>query len=103
MTQNELLELVTDFSQGLLKKAKVTHAGNCLLMSEILKEYLSLFGISTLLINVKVREVSKKINHYCLIMENGDIVDATASQFNNMPIVYIGELPANYLKVKYLQ
>lgn len=98
--QPELFSLVTDFIVGLKRKAKVDHAGNCLVMSEILKEYLYLFGIETKIINVSVSLPDKKINHYCLKMNDGNIIDATASQFSWLPEVYIGQMPANFHESK---
>lgn len=94
--------LIYEFVDGLLKYAKCNHAGNCLVMSEILQSYLYLFGIDTKLINVKVNQSRKKINHFCLKMNDGLIIDPTASQFKDMPKVYIGDLPNNYIFIKYL-
>lgn len=34
MTDKQLTEVIEDFVDGLLKKAKVKHAGNCFLISE---------------------------------------------------------------------
>lgn len=100
MDYRELLELITYFRTGLYKNAKVYHAGNCLVMSQILKHYLQLFDIKTDLINVRVKYLKHRTNHYCLQMQDGFIIDATASQFNGMPKVYIGVLPKNYLTPK---
>lgn len=95
---NDLLLLVNEFVTGLLKYAKVSHAGNCLAVSEILHEYLDIFSIDTTLINVTVKEDDNDINHYCLQMPCGKIIDATASQFKGMPKIFIGNMPSNYLK-----
>lgn len=95
---NHLIVIVDDFVTGLLKYAKVNHAGNCLAVSEILRGYLNLFNINTCLINVIVNEDDNDINHYCLQTPNGTIIDATASQFKGMPKIFIGDMPANYFK-----
>ena len=103
MTDKILNKIVSEFAEGLLKKAKVTHAGNCLTMSQFLKPYLSgLFGIETLINNCKVKQGRKKVNNYYLIkIKNGVIIDATASQFKKpdgkqMPKVFIGQKPDWY-------
>jgi len=93
---NDLLIFVDEFITGLLKYAKVTHAGNCLAVSEVLHEYLDVFSIDTTLINVTVKEGKNDINHYCLQMPDGKIIDATASQFEGMPKIFIGDMPTNY-------
>lgn len=103
MTQKKLLYIISEFTDGLLKKAKVTHAGNCYMMCQILKPYLSgLFGVETLINNCKVKQGRKKVNHYYLLrVKDGMIIDATASQFKKpngeqMPKVFIGKLPEFY-------
>ncbi len=105
----EFHKIILNFITGLLKKANCNHAGNCLLMSEILQQYLIIFcAVKTKIINCKVKQNRKLINHYCLKMNNGEIIDATASQFINpdgkkMPKVYIGKIPNFYKKTKYLK
>lgn len=103
MTDKQLLKEVTQFTKGLLKKAKCNHAGNCYAVSHILKPYLSFFyGVETMVVNSKVKQGKKKINHYYLLrVKDGIIIDATASQFTNidgeqMPKVFIGEKPSWY-------
>jgi len=86
---------VEDFVVGLLRFANISHAGNCLVMSQILHRHLLLFSIKTKVINVEVKQGKKTINHYCLLQNNGLIIDATASQFKGMPQVFIGEMPLN--------
>lgn len=101
MKEPELLEYITDFVEGLLKKANVKHAGNCLVMSQILQPYLQLFlDIRTEIINTWVKQDDDLVNHYCLQMKNGKIIDATASQFSGMPKVYIGVRPKYYLPIQ---
>lgn len=95
-----LLELIEDFTTGLLKKANCYHAGNCLTMSQVLKYYLEIFNIKSELMNAKVKQGRNRINHYFLRLEDGTILDATASQFRNMPKIYIGVMPVNYLNPK---
>ncbi len=104
MTDKTLNKIVTEFVLGLLKKAKVTHAGNCYMMCQILKPYLSgLLGVETLINNCKVKQGRKKINHYYLLrVKDGMIIDATASQFKKpdgeqMPKVFIGQKPDWYV------
>lgn len=98
----DLLKAVTDLVTALLLQAKVKHAGNCLAMSQVVKDFLILFEIETKLINVKVLEDGQKINHYCLEMKDGKIIDPTASQFKEMPKVFIGKMPENYLNKRYV-
>jgi hypothetical protein len=104
MKEKALLKIISDFTNGLLKKAKCTHAGNCYAVCQILKPYLScLFGVETLIDNAKVKQGRKKVNHYYLLrIKDGMIIDATASQFKDpngkqMPKVFIGEKPEWYL------
>lgn len=101
INDHDLHILIDDFVTGLLKKANVTHAGNCLVVSEVLHSYLDIFSIDTTLINVTVKEDCNDINHYCLQMPDGNIIDATASQFKGMPKIFIGDMPTNY-KIKTL-
>lgn len=102
MADDELKEIVSVFVKGLLKKAKVTHAGNCLLVSQILQSYLMLLlNIKTKVTRKKVLQGSKRVNHYYLTMRNGKIIDATASQFidvcgERMPKVIVGDKPHLY-------
>lgn len=96
----EIGDVVSYQSAG--KKAKIKgYIKNCLLMSEILGEYLAFFwGVKTKLINVKVRQGRRKVNHYCLQLKNGKIIDATSSQFKDMPKIFIGNMPDFYIKIK---
>lgn len=104
MKDEELKIEINDFVNGLLKKAKCKHAGNCYAMCQILKPYLSCFWeVETLINNTTVRQGRKKINHYYLLrIKDGIIIDATASQFKDpdgkqMPKIFIGEMPNWYL------
>lgn len=104
MNDSELYEILTDFVQGLLLRAKCTHSGNCYMMCRILKPYLEgLFGIGVLMENAKVKQGRKKVNHYYLVrVSDGLIIDGTASQFKypdgkTMPQVYIGIKPEFYI------
>ena len=104
MTDKILNKLVTEFVVGLLKKANINNAGNCFTMCQILQPYLLLiFGIYTIIINTKVKQGRKKVNHFYLLrVKDGIIIDATSSQFKNpngerMPKVLIGEKPDWYL------
>ena len=103
MTDKQLNKIVAEFVAGLLKKAKVTHAGNCYAVCQILRPYLScLFGVDTFINNTKVKQGRKKVNHYYLWrVKDGMIIDATASQFKKpdgeqMPKVFIGKIPDWY-------
>lgn len=101
-TENMEMHII-EFVYGLLKRAKVKHAGNCLVMCEVLQEYLLVFWrIRTLLKNCQVKRGSESVNHYYLEQEDGTIIDPTACQFEDqngkqMPQVYFGKLPTNYL------
>lgn len=104
MNDKELTKIITEFVDGLLKKAKCDHAGNCYMMCQILKPYLfGLYGIDTLIQNTTVKQNKLKINHYYLLrIKDGLIIDATSSQFNKpdgskMPKVFIGKKPKFYL------
>ncbi len=104
MTDKQLHRIVLEFTTGLLKKAKCDHAGNCHMMCQILKPYLSgIFGVETLIVNCKVKQGRKKVNHYYLLrIRDGSVIDATASQFKKpdgeqMPKVFIGGKPDWYL------
>lgn len=105
MNDKELTKIISEFVSGLLKKIKCNHAGNCLVMCEILQPYLFwIFGIATTINNCKVKQGRKKINHYYLLrIRDGIIIDPTASQFktpegNQMPKVYVGVEPLFYEK-----
>ncbi len=97
-----LYPLISEYAHGLRKKANLKHAGNCWAMSCMLRYYLYvLFNIKTEIVNVKVRQRGKNVNHYYLLMDNGIIIDGTASQFRypngrTMPKVYMGERPSFY-------
>lgn len=104
VSEDEFREILEDFVQGLLKRANVKHAGNCYTMSQILKPYVGgLFAINTLIVNAKVKQGRRKVNHYYLMnVKDGSIIDGTASQFKTpegkqMPQVYIGKKPDWYL------
>ena len=96
--EQNLKEAVIEFVDFILMKEGIAHAGNCLTMSQILQYYLKIiYEVDAELINVNVKEGRKKINHYCLKLKDGSIIDRTSSQFNNMTKVYFGEMPNNYL------
>lgn len=104
MTDKELGKELTQFVNGLLKKAKCNHAGNCRTISLILQSYLAfVYDIDVFIVNTKVKQGRKKINHYYLMrVKDGVIIDGTSSQFKNtarkqMPKVYIGQKPEWYL------
>ena len=104
MTNKELEKEIYSFVKGLLKKAKCNHAGNCEMMSLVLRPYISVFyGIDTFIINVKVKQGRRMVNHYCLKnVKDETIIDATASQFKFpngkvMPKIYIGTMPDFYI------
>lgn len=99
-----LFDIIFTFVDGLLNHAGVKHAGNCYMVSEILQDYLATYWlVDSDLINAKVKQGSESINHYYLQMNNGEIIDATASQFIDMPKVYIGKIPSNYCPIKKIQ
>lgn len=104
MTDAKLKIEITCFVNGLLKKAKCKHAGNCYAMCQILKPYLScFFKVETLINNAKVKQGRKKVNHYYLFrIKDGIIIDPTASQFKKpdgtqMPKIFIGKMPEWYV------
>jgi hypothetical protein len=100
--EENLLDLVTEFVEGLLRAANVKHAGNCFVVSELLEEYLMICGIKSKMINVKVEQGEERINHYLLEMDDKTVIDGTASQFKDMPKIHIGELPDNYQELEYV-
>ena len=99
--EKELMLVVTDLVDYLIAKAKVSHAGNCLLMSQFVQFHLALiYGMKTEIIPTWVKTEDDLVLHYFVQMYNKRIIDPTASQFKGMPKVYIGERPENYLFCK---
>jgi hypothetical protein len=99
MNDEEIIKLVTSFRKGVL--GKKSPYMNCHIVSLPLQGYLSIIGINT---NIEVGTINIKGfygNHVWLKLEDGRIVDPTASQFNkfgqDMPDVYLGEKPEWYL------
>lgn len=107
MSDKQLQKELTAFVAGLLKKAKCDHAGNCLTMSGLIRNYLAIVyrmeRMECMVTSTMVQQGKKKINHYYLLrVKDGIIIDCTASQFKfpdgkQMPLVYIGEKPNFYL------
>jgi len=96
--EKELMIVVTDLVDYLIKRANVNHAGNCLLMSQFVQFHLALiYGMKTEIKPTWVKTDNGTTLHYFVEMYNKRIIDPTASQFKGMPKVYIGEKPKNYL------
>ena len=83
MSDKQLQKELTAFVAGLLKKAKCNHAGNCLTISGLIRNYLAMvYRIECMVTNTMVQQGKKKINHYYLLrIKDGIIIDPTASQF----------------------
>lgn len=100
MTDRTLLRLANEFILGLLNGDKPN--GMCFFASASLQGYLYFYKIETEMQECEVNINADKFwNHYYLKLEDGRILDPTASQFNeelnlNMPLVYLGVLPNHY-------
>jgi hypothetical protein len=98
MKDKALLKFVTGFRKGML--AKRAPNGMCYAVCSPLQSLLLLSGINTELVECSVLHTSW--DHFYLELEDGRILDPTASQFNKpngeaMPDIYLGEKPDWYI------
>lgn len=91
MTDTKLLEIAEDFRGGILQGRSSSLM--CFAVSAALQGFLSaLCNIETELVELDFEHC----NHVVLRLSDGRILDATADQFDGMPAVYLGEMPALY-------
>lgn len=109
----ELVQIVKEFRDGILDGDSPD--GSCFLVCYPLEGYLSFLGYKVKLIKGLVDDSIDTVSSHCWIelIETGDIIDPTASQFydfdnidttfsidkesnNLMPEVYFGKLPSFY-------
>lgn len=92
MTAKALRYFVTEFRKGILD------GGPSMLMCYVvcwpLQALLSVEGVETDLVKGTVGDQE----HYWLKLPDGRIIDPTADQFPNLPSVYIGKQPTNYVE-----
>ena len=100
MTDKELIKITTEFTKG-LTKGDIDR--KCFAISAPLSGYLSFLEIENELIECEVRTPTELWGHYCIELPDGRILDPTAGQFVglNLPKVYLGKLPTNYLKLRH--
>lgn len=102
----ELKRIVTGFRKGLLSGE--SPVSMCYAVCAPLSGYLSFIKVDNVLTEGEINIGDDIYGHYWLTMPNGDIIDPTADQFNqllgvNMPKVYIGAKPDYYLTGKEIQ
>ena len=105
MTDKQLLKLVTSFRKGILGKYGKPD-NKCYMVCHPLQSYLSYFAnLKTDLIEFEIPFGDSIFGHWVLLMQDGRIIDPTASQFNHhyeladrMPDVFIGHPPVKYLE-----
>lgn len=100
--ENYIQIVVTNFINGLCKKANIEYISNCYLCSCILQEYLWLIGVDSNIVNCKVKQGRKKVNHFYLITSEGFQIDPTASQFKDitgkrLPKILFDNIPEFYI------
>ena len=88
--------IVKEFCEGLLEEKEST--GMCFVVAWPLAGYLNFLGYDCV---VTEGVVYKDFQHFWITLSCGTIIDATASQFNDlienkMPPIYIGEKPDWY-------
>lgn len=103
ITDKGLLKLCRQFKAGVLGRKK--SKDQCYRVCAPLHSYLSFLKIDCKLIEGYVTIGENITNHYWIELPDGRIVDPTADQFNeikkqDMPKVYLGELPNWYMKSK---
>lgn len=99
MKAEELKNVVTQFTKGIL--GKYTNFGMCFAVCSPLATYLQMCGVGVDLVRGEIYINGDTYEHYWLKQPNGDIIDPTASQFNqiggyNMPDIYLGAKPDYY-------
>lgn len=100
--RKHILKIATGFTKGMLGKGKPN--GMCFAVSTALQGYLMFYGYESELKECEI-EINEDIsNHFYLQFKEGTILDATASQFNeilgiDMPFIYLGNKPDYYLEL----
>lgn len=99
MTDLNLLKIVRGFRKGLLGNKKPNMM--CFAVCSPLKTFLQVGGIECKLKEVCVVQGPSVWFHWYLELEDGRILDPTASQFvapdgQKMPVIYLGERPYWY-------
>lgn len=96
---DELYKICSEFRQGLLggKSSKWMRFA----VSAPLQAILCMYGYNSQLIYGEIETPDCTIDHVWLELPDGQIIDATADQFNEelnkeMPDIYIGEIPNWY-------
>lgn len=101
MSDADLLELVTEFRDGMLDGQSSENW--CFMVCAPLQGYLNAIGVPCDLIEGNGR--LKNTNHFWLELEDGRIIDPTADQFTKedgtpLPKVLIGHMPDWYPAIK---
>jgi hypothetical protein len=97
MSDEELLEFVADFRDGILNGRSPDHM--CYMVSWPLHSALNALGFQCYLVSGAWDET---MDHFWIELPDGRILDPTASQFprlpdgGEMPEVYLGALPEGY-------
>jgi hypothetical protein len=100
MKADDLLQFATDFRDGMLKDKP--SAWMCRAVCMPLASLFRLSGVSVMLTEGTVLCDECEIEHTWLTLEDGQILDPTADQFNSeisdldMPPVYLGHKPVFY-------
>jgi hypothetical protein len=100
--RKHILRIATGFTKGMLGKGKPN--GMCFAVSTALQGYLMFSGYESELKECDVIKNDETYNHFYLQFKEGTILDATASQFNEilgleMPLIYLGNKPDYYLEL----
>lgn len=96
MTDAELLEVSTEFRDGILGP-RGHPLRMCFAVCAPLRGYLkAMHGFKTELVEGWIKKGKRDCNHYWLKLPDGRVLDPTASQFNDvfkrqMPTVYLGK------------
>jgi hypothetical protein len=99
MTDEKLLKMVKGFRAGILGRKRPNLM--CYAVSAPLSCYLNFGGIVNKLKEVCVVQGPDVYFHWYIELQNGRILDPTASQFTTpagepMPLIYLGERPSWY-------
>ena len=100
--RKHILRIATGFTKGMLGKGKPN--GMCFAVSTALQCYLMFCGYESELKECEIDTGNAVSNHFYLQFKEGTILDATASQFNEilgleMPLIYLGNKPDYYLEL----
>lgn len=101
MTEKQIKKLAEGFRIGMISNS--SSRSMCFAISAPLQGYLSACGVQCELVKGELATMQGICEHYWLKLPSGKILDPTADQFNgiagskDMPKVYLGEQPVNYL------